>query len=87
MHSFVQYTPTEIVFGKDAERETGRLAKKWGASRVLIVYGGGSAVRSGLLDTIKRELDGEGIGYDELAGVQPNPRVSLAREGVGKAIN
>ena len=85
MHSFVQYTPTEIVFGKDAERETGRLVKKYGAARVLIVYGGGSVVKSGLLDTIKKELDAEGIQYDELGGVQPNPRVSLAREGVRKA--
>lgn len=85
MHSFVQYTPTEIVFGRDAQKKTGKLAAKWGAKKVLIVYGGGSVVRSGLLDTIKEALDREGIEYDELAGVKPNPRVSLAREGVKKA--
>lgn len=86
MHSFYQYTPTEVVFGKDAQKETGRLVKKWGAARVLIVYGGGSVLKSGLLDEIKKELAEEGIQYEELSGVQPNPRLKLAREGVKKAV-
>ena len=86
MQSFTQYTPTEIVFGRGAQKEAGKLAKKWGGSRVLLVYGGGSAVRSGLLQEIKEELDREGIACEELGGVQPNPRLALAREGVEKAI-
>lgn len=86
MQSFTQYTPTEIVFGRDTEKEAGRLAKKWGVSRVLLVYGGGSVVRSGLLDRVKEELEKEHISYEEIGGVQPNPRLSLAREGVRKAI-
>lgn len=53
---------------------------------MLLVYGGGSVVRSGLLDTIKKELEGQQVSYTELAGVKPNPRLSLAREGVKKAI-
>ena len=48
MHSFTQYTPTRIVFGKETEKQTGQLAKQCGASRVFVVYGGGSVVRSGL---------------------------------------
>lgn len=87
MQNFRQYTPTEIVFGKDTQREAGHLTKKWGASRVLIIYGGGSVVRSGLLDTVKEALEEEKIEHAELGGVQPNPRLSLAREGVQKAID
>ena len=85
MKNFVQYAPTEIVFGKDAEKEAGRLAKKWGGDKVLIVYGGGSVVRSGLLDKVKGELTAEGVAYEELGGVRPNPRLGLVREGVKKA--
>lgn len=87
MQKFVQYAPTEIVFGKDTEKEAGRLVKKWDGHRVLLVYGGGSVVRSGLLDTVKVSLQEEGILYEEIGGVKPNPRLSLAREGVKKAIS
>ena len=87
MQKFVQYMPTKIVFGKDAEKEAGKLAKEFGVSRVLLVYGGDSVVRSGLLGRIKASLDGEGIVFQELSGVQPNPRLSLAREGVKRAID
>ena len=86
MKNFTHFTPTEIVFGKEAEKEAGKLAKKWGGTRVLLVYGGGSVVKSGLLDKVKEELDAEDISYEVLGGVQPNPRLSLAREGVKKAI-
>ena len=86
MYNFTQYSPTEIVFGRDTQKEAGKLVKKWGGNRVLLVYGGGSVVRSGLLDTIKKELEGQQVSYTELAGVKPNPRLSLAREGVKKAI-
>ena len=87
MHNFTQYSPTEIIFGKGAQKEAGKLAKKLGAFRVLLVYGGKSAVRSGLLKEIQEELIGQGIIYEELGGVQPNPRLTLAREGVEKAIS
>lgn len=86
MQNFVQYMPTKIVFGKDAEKEAGKLSKEYGASKVLLVYGGRSAVKSGLLDRIKDELRQEDIMFEELGGVEPNPRLSLAREGVKKAI-
>lgn len=87
MKNFTLYTPTRIVFGKEVEKETGRLAKEQGASKVLIVYGGGSIIKSGLLKSVQESLQKEGIAYTELAGVKPNPRMSLAREGVGKAIS
>lgn len=53
MQKFVQYAPTEIVFGQDAQSDTGKKVKKWGGSRVLIVFGGGSVVRSGLLKQVE----------------------------------
>ena len=86
MQSFVQYAPTEIVFGKEAELHTAKEVKKWGGSRVLVVFGGGSVVRSGLLKRIEDELDAENIPYLEFGGVQPNPRLSYAEAGVEKAI-
>lgn len=86
MLNFTQYIPTEILFGKEMEKQTGVLAAKWGAKKAFLVYGGGSVIRSGLLENIKRQLDVEGIVYSELGGVQPNPRLSLAREGVKQAI-
>ena len=79
--------PTKIVFGKEAELKAGTLAKEWQAKKVLLVYGGGSVVRSGLLGRVEAVLKAEGIEVEELGGVKPNPRMSLAKEGVKKAIN
>ena len=86
MNRFVHYTPTEIVFGKGAEDKTGKLVKKHGGARVMIVYGGGSAVKSGLLGRIEALLEKEGLAYFSFGGVQPNPLLSLAREGVRRAV-
>lgn len=87
MQNFVYYAPTEIIFGKNTEKETGKIVKKWGASRVLLVYGGGSVKRSGLLQQIQQNLDAEGIYWEELSGVKPNPRLSLAEKGVKQALS
>lgn len=86
MHSFQYYISTEVVFGADALSQLPALIKKHGGSRVLIVYGGGSAVRSGLLGRVQALLTDAAIAYDTLGGVQPNPRLALAREGVKKAL-
>ena len=86
MQSFEFYCPTEIVFGKDAELKTAAKVKKYGGSRVFVVYGGGSVVRSGLLAKIEKELTDAGLGFKALGGVKPNPRLSLAREGVRQAL-
>ena len=82
MDNFTFYSPTEFVFGKDTENECGKYVKKYGGSKVLIHYGGGSAVKSGLLDRVKKSLDAEGIAYCELGGVQPNPRDTKIYEGI-----
>lgn len=82
MENFTFYAPTYFVFGKDMENEAGKYTKRFGGSKVLIHYGGGSVVRSGLLDRVKKSLEGEGISYVELGGVKPNPRSGLVYEGI-----
>lgn len=82
MNNFTFYSPTYFVFGKDQECEAGKYVKRFGGSKVLIHYGGGSVVRSGLLDRVKESLDKEGIAYVELGGVKPNPRSGLVYEGI-----
>ena len=86
MRNFVQYAPTEVVFGKNTEEQTGAEAVKWGGSRVLIVYGGESAVRSGLLKRVEASLEQAGIISETFGGVRPNPRLSHAEKGVEAAI-
>ena len=78
MRTFDFYSPTYFVFGKDRETETGKYVKRFGGSRVLVVYGGQSAKRSGLLDRIKACLQEENLYAAELGGVKPNPRSGLA---------
>ena len=82
MNNFTFYSPTCFVFGKDAENQAGSLVKRFGGSKVLIHYGGGSVVRSGLLGRVKASLEAENIPYFELGGVQPNPRSGLVYKGI-----
>lgn len=82
MLDFTYYAPTKVVFGKESQSQIGALVKKQGCKKVLIHYGGGSVVRSGLLDRVKAVLTGEGVEYVELGGVKPNPRLSLVYEGI-----
>ena len=82
MDNFTFYSPTYFAFGKDTEAQAGQLVRRFGGSRVLIHYGGGSAVRSGLIDRVKASLEKEGIPSVMLGGVQPNPRSGLVYEGI-----
>ncbi len=86
MHSFTYQVPTEVVFGTDTHLQAAQYVRKYGGSRVLVIYGGGSAVRSGLLDRVCEGLRDDGLTVETLGGVQPNPRVALVREGVQKAL-
>lgn len=76
------YSPTQVVFGKSAEEQLAALVKRYGGTRVLAHYGGGSARRSGLLDKVFGLLSDAGIGYVELGGVVPNPLLSLVKDGI-----
>lgn len=82
MHNFQYYTPTKVVFGKDTEKQTGSLVKEQGGKKVLIHYGGGSVIRSGLLDRVKASLAAEHMDFVELGGAVPNPRLGLVYEGI-----
>lgn len=82
MENFSFYSPTQFVFGRNTENECGKLVKKYGGTRVLIHYGGGSAVKSGLLDRVIASLESEGIWHTELGGVKPNPRDTKVYEGI-----
>lgn len=82
MVDFNYYAPTQIVFGKEAEKKTGKLVKKYGGTKVLLHYGGQSAIKSGLLAEIEAALQSEGIEYITLGGVVPNPRLSLVKTGI-----
>ena len=82
MNNFTFYSPTYFVFGKNEESNTGEYVKRFGGKKVLIHYGGGSVVRSGLLDRIKTSLTDNAIEFVELGGVKPNPRSGLVYEGI-----
>lgn len=82
MNNFNFYSPTYFAFGKDSEQQAGALVKRFGGTRVLIHYGGGSVVRSGLLDRVRASLEDEKIPFVELGGVRPNPRSDLVYEGI-----
>ena len=82
MFNFTYYTPTKVIFGKDTEKEVGEHTKSFGGSKVLIHYGGKSALKSGLVDRVKKSLDESGISYIELGGVVPNPHLSKVYEGI-----
>jgi len=87
MLSFVFHAPTEIIFGKNEEEKAGQLVKKYGGTKVFVVYGSGSVVKSGLLKKITDALESENLKYELFGGVQPNPLLSHAREGVKAAID
>ncbi len=82
MVNFQYYAPTKVVFGKDTELQTGALAKEFGASKVLVHYGGNSAVKSGLLERVCNSLKEANLPYVTLGGVVPNPRLSLVYKGI-----
>lgn len=82
MNDFKYCAPTQYVFGRGVETQTGDLTRAMGCRCVLIVYGGGSVVRSGLLDRVKMSLETAGVEFLELGGVNPNPTDDRVYEGI-----
>ncbi len=82
MKNFNYYAPTQVVFGNDSEDKLASLIKKYGGTKVLLHYGGQSAIKSGLLPKIENVLKEAGIAYVSLGGVVPNPRLSKVHEGI-----
>lgn len=82
MENFRFWTPTKFVFGRDTESETGKLVREFGGRRVLLLYGGGSVVRSGLLDRVQQSLAEAGVEYLTMGGIKPNPTDDRVYEGI-----
>ena len=82
MFDFKYYTPTKVVFGKNTESKVAELIKEFGGTKVLIHYGGGSVVRSGLLKRVTDTLEVANISYVTLGGAVPNPHLGLVYEGI-----
>lgn len=82
MVNFTHYLPTKFVFGRGVENQVGEEVKKLAATKVLIHYGGGSAVRSGLIARVENSLDAAGIAHVSLGGAMPNPRDTKVYEGI-----
>lgn len=82
MKDFNYYAPTEVVFGESSEEKVAQLVKKYNGKKVLVHYGGQSAVKSGLLDKMCGLLSEGGVEYVTLGGVVPNPRLSKVYEGI-----
>lgn len=82
MLNFNYWAPTYYEFGRDSERHVGALVTKFGGKKVLIHYGGGSVVKSGLLARVEKYLEDEGFSYIKLGGVKANPESYLVYEGI-----
>lgn len=83
-NNFEYYSPTKVVFGEGVENRVGAMLKELGAKSVMVVYGGHSAIKSGLLNLIKESLEKENLKVTELGGVVPNPRLEKVYEGIEK---
>ncbi len=81
-NNFNFYAPTEVVFGKDTHKETGAYVKKYGGTKILIVYGSERVFRTGLMDEITDSLKKEALTYEFLGEVVPNPHLSKVYEGI-----
>ena len=87
MNNFVYDIPTKVYFGKDEELNVGKYLKEFGATKVLLHYGGHSAEKSGLLEKVRKAMTDEGIPFVELGGVRANPTIDLVRKGVRLAVD
>lgn len=87
MQAFTYLSPTEVVFGKGAQGRTAEYVRRYGGSKVLLVYGGGSVVRSGLLDQIKQSLKESDLSFEVFGGAKANPTLEHAREGIRLSID
>lgn len=82
MDNFTFYTPTKYLFGRGVETKAGELARQFLGRKIMIVYGHGSVVRSGLLSRVTASLAEAGVSWTELGGVDPNPTDTLVYKGI-----
>lgn len=82
IHNFDFYSPTEVLFGKETQKDTGKYVKKYNGHNILIVYGSDRIVKNRLLEEITSSLKNENINYHLLSGVVPNPQLGKVYEGI-----
>ena len=82
MLDFEFYTPTKVFFGKDKQKDVGKIISEYGYKKIMLLYGKGSIKQSGLYDTIMASLTKNNIDVMEMAGVEPNPKIEFVREAV-----
>ena len=82
MNNFVFDSRTKIYFGHETEKNIGKILKEFNANNIIFVYGKSSIKKSGLYDTVIKSLNEENIKFNEIPGVEANPKVSLVRKGV-----
>ncbi|MBQ4451596.1 MAG: iron-containing alcohol dehydrogenase [Clostridia bacterium] len=82
MFNFKYYTPTKVIFGKNTVEKVAELVREFGGTKILIHYGGGSVIRSGLLKRVTDALEAACIPFATLGGAVPNPRLSLVYQGI-----
>ena len=87
MVNFTYYTPTKVLFGRGVQQEAAKEIRAFGGTKVLLHYGGQSAVKSGLIPSLRQQLTDAGLPFVELGGVKPNPRLSLVREGIALCLS
>ncbi|GAE30341.1 iron-containing alcohol dehydrogenase [Halalkalibacter hemicellulosilyticus] len=81
MDPFIFHNPTKLIFGKNQNKQLAEQVNRYG-KRILLVYGGGSIKKNGLYDFVISELTSVGADVTELAGVEPNPRLSTVQKGI-----
>jgi alcohol dehydrogenase YqhD (iron-dependent ADH family) len=82
MENFIYSIPTTAYFGKGQIKVLGETIKAHGGSKVLLAYGGGSIKKNGIYDAVMEQFDKTGLAFVELSGIQPNPRIESAEEGI-----
>ena len=82
MNDFKFYTPTRYTFGRDSQKYAGEMSAQLLGNKVLLVFGQGSAVKSGLLSQVESSLKEHGVEFLEFGGIRPNPTDSPVREGI-----
>ena len=82
MTGFTYYAPTRVYFGRDADRNISEKLREFSPGKILILYGGGSCVRSGLIGRVEDDLRAGGYAFITRGGVEPNPKLAFVRETV-----
>lgn len=80
MLDFIYNTPTKVFFGRDKQKDVGKIIKEYGFDTIMMQYGKNSIKASGLYDEVMNSLKENGIKVVEFGGVEPNPKHTFVRE-------